>query len=150
MSLSHMQVFDKYIMPATIISLDQQIDKFNAASAGTIVLSSEGMTGDFMRESFFASLAGAQRRVNRYTTTSAQAATDLTELTGSKVKVAGGFGPVRSGHGNRPSRCYSNHHANSQRWRHCRVDGCRSKRRRFQLHVYNASTGRNTVHRRVR
>lgn len=95
MSLSQMQVFNDYLMPATIISLDQMIDKFNAGSAGAITLSSEGMTGDFMRESFFASLAGARRRVDRYAANGAQAATDLTELTGSKVKVAGGFGPVR-------------------------------------------------------
>ncbi len=95
MSLSHMQVFNQFIMPATIKSLDQLIDKFNAGSAGTIVLSSEGMTGDFMRESFFASLAAAQRRVDRKGANSAASATDLSELTGSKVKIAGGFGPVR-------------------------------------------------------
>lgn len=95
MSLSNMQVFNDYIMPATIKSLDQMIDKFNAGSAGAIVLSSEGMTGDFMRESFFASLAAAQRRVDRKAANGAASATDLSELTGSKVKIAGGFGPVR-------------------------------------------------------
>lgn len=95
MSLSQMQVFNDYVMPATIVSLDQMIDKFNAASRGTIVLTSEGMTGDYMRESFFASLAAARRRVDRYAANGAQAATDLTELQGSTVKVAGGFGPVR-------------------------------------------------------
>lgn len=95
MSLSNMQVFNDYIMPATIKSLDQMIDKFNAGSAGAIVLSSEGMTGDFMRESFFASLAAAQRRVDRKAANSTATATDLFELTGSKVKIAGGFGPVR-------------------------------------------------------
>ncbi len=95
MSLSQMQVFNDYIMPATMITLDQEIDKFNAASGGSIVLSSEGMTGDFLRESFFASLASARRRVDRKAANGNQTATDLTELTGSKVKVAGGFGPIR-------------------------------------------------------
>ena len=95
MSLSQMQVFNDYIMPATIVSLDQMIDKFNAGSAGAITLSSEGMTGDFMRESFFASLAGAQRRVDRYAAQSSASPTDLTELQHSSVKIAGGFGPVR-------------------------------------------------------
>lgn len=94
MSLSNMQVFNDYIMPATIVSLDQQIAAFNAASGGAIALSSEGMTGDFMRESFFASLASARRRVDRYANNSAQPSTPLSELKGSKVKVAGGFGPV--------------------------------------------------------
>lgn len=94
MALSNMQVFDQYIMPATIVSLDQQIQAFNAASAGAITLSTEGMTGDFMRESFFASLASARRRVDRYASIADQAATQLAELKASKVKVAGGFGPV--------------------------------------------------------
>lgn len=95
MSLSHMQVFNDFIMPATMISLDQMIDKFNQGSAGTIILSSEGMTGDFLRETFFASLAAAQRRVDRKASNNSASPTDLTELTGSKVKIAGGFGPVR-------------------------------------------------------
>lgn len=94
MALSDMQVFDDYIMPATIVSLDQQIQLFNAASGGSITLSTQGMTGDFMRESFFASLAAARRRVDRYATNGDATPTNLTELKGSKVKVAGGFGPV--------------------------------------------------------
>ena len=94
MALSNMQVFNEYIMPATIVSLDQQITAFNQASGGAIALSTEGMTGDFMRESFFASLAAARRRVDRYASNDAVSPTPLAELQGSKVKVAGGFGPV--------------------------------------------------------
>jgi len=94
MSLSDMQVFNDYIMPATIVSLDQMINAFNGASGGAITLSNEGMTGDFMRESFFASLAAARRRVDRYSSNGSQSATALSELKASKVKVAGGFGPV--------------------------------------------------------
>ena len=94
MALSDMQVFNDYVMPATIVSLDQMIDKFNAGSGGAITLTSEGMTGDFMRESFFASLAAARRRVDRNVANAAQAATALSELQGSTVKIAGGFGPI--------------------------------------------------------
>lgn len=36
MSLSQMQVFNKYFMPATIETLAQMVNKFNAASGGTI------------------------------------------------------------------------------------------------------------------
>lgn len=95
MSLSQMQVFNEYIMPATIETLSQMIDKFNAASGGAIRLTTDGFTGDFLQESFFASLESAQRRVDRYAANAAQAATDLTELKHSSVKVAGGIGPVR-------------------------------------------------------
>ena len=94
MALSDMQVFNDFIMPATMVTLDQEINKFNAASNGTLVLSSEGFTGDYMRESFFATLAAAQRRVDRNASNATATATDLTELQGSKVKVAGGFGPI--------------------------------------------------------
>lgn len=95
MSLSQMQVFNDFIMPATLETLDQMLNAFNEASAGTIVLSPDGFTGDFLQESFFQTLAAAQRRVDRYATNGAASATDLTELKNSSVKIAGGFGPVR-------------------------------------------------------
>jgi hypothetical protein len=95
MSLSQMQVFNQFIMPATVETLAQMVDKFNAASGGTIRLTTEGFTGDFLQESFFQSVHSAQRRVNRYGTNDAVSATDLTELKHSAVKVAGGFGPIR-------------------------------------------------------
>lgn len=95
MSLSQMKVFNEYIMPATIETLGQMIEKFNAASAGSIRLTTEGFSGDFLQESFFAAIHSAQRRVDRYAAQSAAAATDLTQLQRSTVKVAGGFGPIR-------------------------------------------------------
>lgn len=95
MSLSQMQVFNEYIMPATIETLDQMLVAFNAASRGAIVLSPDGFTGDFLQESLFQTLAAAQRRVDRYAANGAAPITDLTELKNTSVKVAGGFGPVR-------------------------------------------------------
>lgn len=95
MSLSQMQVFNQYIMPATLETLDQMLQAFNAASNGAIVLSPEGFTGDFLQESFFQALGAAQRRVDRYAANGAAPITDLTELKNTSVKVAGGFGPIR-------------------------------------------------------
>lgn len=95
MSLSQMQVFNEYIMPATIETLGQMIDKFNAASAGSIRLSTTAFDGDFLQESFFAAIHSARRRVDRYAAQAAASATDLTQLKHSTVKVAGGFGPIR-------------------------------------------------------
>lgn len=95
MSLSQMQVFNEYIMPATIETLGQMVEKFNAASNGSIRLTTDGFDGDFLQESFFQAIHTAQRRVNRYTANNAQAATDLTQLKQSSVKIAGGFGPIR-------------------------------------------------------
>ncbi len=95
MSLSQMQVFNQYFMPAIIETLDQMVEKFNAASNGSIRLTTQGFDGDFLQESFFASIHSAQRRVDRYAAQAAAAATDLTQQKHSSVKIAGGFGPIR-------------------------------------------------------
>lgn len=94
MSLSDMQVYNDEIVGLTIELLGQKTNIFNAASGGTIVLSTDGFRGDFSKESFFQQIAGAQRRVNRYGANAAQAATNLTQGEVAGVKVAGGFGPV--------------------------------------------------------
>lgn len=95
MSLSQMEVFNKYYMPATIETLAQMVEKFNAASGGAIRLTTEGFEGDFLQESFYAAIHSARRRVDRYSTNGDVAATDLTQEKHTSVKVAGGFGPVR-------------------------------------------------------
>lgn len=94
MALSDMQVFNQYIMPATIETLAQMVEKFNAASRNSIRLTTEGFDGDFLQESFFAAIHSAQRRVDRYAANGSASATDLTQLKHSSVKVAGGFGPI--------------------------------------------------------
>ena len=95
MSLTQMKVFNDFIMPATIETLGQMVEKFNAASNGAIRLTMAGFTGDFLQESFFAAVHSAQRRVDRYATNGTASVTDLSELKRSSVKVAGGFGPIR-------------------------------------------------------
>lgn len=95
MSLSNMEVFNKYYMSAIFETLDQLIDKFNAASAGTIILSAEGFEGDFSLTSFYNRLSGARRRVDRYGANTAVAPVDLTQDQKTIVKVAGGYGPAR-------------------------------------------------------
>ena len=95
MSLSQMQVFSQYVMPVLSEIYPQEIQKFNAASNGAIVLQSAGFDGDFFRESFYNALHSAQRRVDRYAAQAAASATDLTQAQQSMVKVAGGFGPIR-------------------------------------------------------
>jgi hypothetical protein len=90
-----MQVFDQYIMPATIETLAEMVNKFNEASGGAIRMTTEGFTGDFLQESFWAAIHSAQRRVDRYGSNGDVAATDLSQLQHNSVKVAGGFGPIR-------------------------------------------------------
>ena len=89
-----MQVYNDEIVGNTIELLGQKIDLFNAASGGSILLSAASFRGDFSKESFFNQIASAQRRVDRYATNAAQAATALAQGEMVGVKVAGGFGPV--------------------------------------------------------
>lgn len=94
MALINMEVFNQYLMEATIETLDQDVEKFNGASGGAIVLTSEGFEGDFMERSFYASLHSAKRRVDRYAANGTPSATALSQLLEASVKVAGGFGPI--------------------------------------------------------
>ena len=91
---SPMQVFNQYVMPATIETLARMIEQFNAASGNAIRLTTQGFTGDFLQECVLRALHSARRRVDRYASNTTASATDLTELKRSGVKVAGGFGPV--------------------------------------------------------
>jgi hypothetical protein len=94
MSLSNMKVFNEYLKQTTIETLQQDVEKFNAASAGAIRLTTQGIDGDFLQESFWAGLHGAQRRVDRYAANSSQASTPLSQKQYDSVKIAGGFGPI--------------------------------------------------------
>lgn len=94
MAISDMKDFSTLISTTTIETLAQLVDKFNAASAGTIALTSQGFQGSFIQESMFAALHSAQRRVDRFAAQGTPAVTDLTQIEDVGVKVAGAFGPV--------------------------------------------------------
>ncbi|MDI3372365.1 major capsid protein [Pseudomonas sp. V104_10] len=94
MALSNMKVFNEYLKRTTIETLAQDVEKFNASSAGAIRLTTQGIDGDFLQESFWAGLHGAQRRVDRYAANGTQASTPLAQKQYDSVKIAGGFGPI--------------------------------------------------------
>lgn len=94
MALSNMQVFSQNIVTATIETLAQQIDKFNAASRGAILLTTAGVDGDFINETFWKSIHSAQRRVDRYAAQGTPSPTNMAQDKEVGVKVAGGFGPI--------------------------------------------------------
>lgn len=94
MALADMKVFDTEIYTTTIELLGQKLEAFNAASGGTIVLDANAWRGNYTKESFYQQLAGAQRRVDRTGTNSAESSTALSMGETGGVKVAGGFGPV--------------------------------------------------------
>ena len=94
MALSNMQVYDTEIYTTTIELLGQKLEAFNAASGGTVVLNTNAWRGNYTKEAFFQSIAGAQRRVDRNAAIGSQAATQLSQGEFTGVKIAGGFGPI--------------------------------------------------------
>ena len=95
MAQSDMVVFNQYMQPAIIETLSQMVEKFNGASRNAIRLTTQGFSGDYLQESFWAGIHSAQRRVDRYATNGTATTTDLSQLQHNSVKVAGGFGPIR-------------------------------------------------------
>lgn len=94
MALSNMQVYQNEIQGVAIELLQQNLNAFNAASGGAIVLSTDAWRGDYSKESFFSALSSAQRRVDRYASNSSASSTNLAQAQVVGVKLAGGFGPI--------------------------------------------------------
>ncbi|MGL4938453.1 major capsid protein, partial [Shewanella sp.] len=87
MALSDMKIYNDEIVGLSLELLAQNIQLFNAASGGAIVLEAKQWKGNYTKESFFQSLAAAQRRVVRTGANAAQTAIALAqgELVGVKV-----------------------------------------------------------------
>lgn len=95
MALSDLAVFSEYTYAAVTEVIDQQVDRFNSASNGTIVLRSGAEhQGDYSDVASWARLAGLVRRRNPYADT-AVGALSLEHLQETMVKVGAGAGPVR-------------------------------------------------------
>lgn len=92
--LSQMQVFNEYVQPNIIETIDQMVEKFNAASGGSISLTTQGVTGDFLQRSMFKSIHGNVRDVDRYSNNDDVTGTNLEALKESGVKFAAGIGPL--------------------------------------------------------
>ncbi|WOC14983.1 major capsid protein [Pseudochrobactrum sp. MP213Fo] len=95
MSRDHMKNFNEYFMSTIVETVAQKIQVFNQASAGAIVLSSEGFVGDFLQTSFYRSLESGQREVSTGGANSAVTAIDLSQQQINTVKVMGALGPIR-------------------------------------------------------
>jgi hypothetical protein len=94
MALTDMKVFNEYLYLAVTEVVDQQVQLFNSASAGTIMLSTKRNVGDFAMKASFAAIPGLMRRRDSYGTGDV-AAVALTMLQNNSVKVAGGTVPVK-------------------------------------------------------
>lgn len=93
MALSDLAVYSEYAYTTMTEQFAQEVEKFNAASQGTIVLSSAANQGDYSDSVMWQKVSGLVRRRNAYGT-GAVAAKKLTNLTETMVKVAAGTPPV--------------------------------------------------------
>ena len=95
MALSDLAVYSEYAYSAFSEILRQQVDLFNAATGGAIMLQSAAHQGDFSDVAFFAKVTGGLvRRRNAYGSGTV-AEKVLKHLVDTSVKVAAGTPPVR-------------------------------------------------------
>jgi hypothetical protein len=92
-ALSDLAVFSEQLYSTSTEVLRQQIDLFNAASNGAIVLQSAAHQGDFNEVAFFQKISGLVRRRNAYGS-GAVSSKKLAHISDAMVKVAAGTPPV--------------------------------------------------------
>lgn len=92
--LDQLQVFQDEVYTSTTELVAQEVDKFNAASNGAIVLSTAMNQGDFGKEAYYKAISGLVRRRDPYDRSSTVSAVDVDHLLKVSVKVAGGTPPI--------------------------------------------------------
>lgn len=93
MALSDLQVFNDWAYKAMSEVLDQQVELFNGATRGAIILRTAGNTGDISEAAFWAKIQGLVRTRNPYSNADV-AAKDLRQLVDNTIKVASGTPPI--------------------------------------------------------
>lgn len=93
MALSDLAVYSEFAYSAMTETVAQEVEKFNAASAGTIILSGGAMLGDYQDSVMWKKISGLVRRRNAYGT-GTPTAKKLENLVDTMVKVAAGTPPV--------------------------------------------------------
>ncbi len=94
MALSDLAVFTEFTNGSITEVLGQQIDLFNEASGGTILLRDANHSGDFSDSTFWSLISGLVRRRNPYGTGTVTEKA-LAQVIDTMVRVAAGTPPVR-------------------------------------------------------
>ena len=93
MALSDLQVFNDWVYRTSSEVLDQQVNLFNAATNGAIILRTARNVGDVSEAAFWAKIQGLVRNRNPYGTGTV-AAKDLRQLVDNTIKVGAGTPPI--------------------------------------------------------
>lgn len=94
MALSDLAVFDEYAYSTMVELLDYNINLFNEATRGGLVLTNGAHQGDYSTTAMWALVSGIVRRRNAYGSGAVSEKT-LTQIQETSVKVAAGTAPVR-------------------------------------------------------
>ena len=94
MALSDLAVFTDYVYETKTEVVAQEVDMFNAASEGAIILTPGANVGDYSDGAMWAKISGLVRRRNAYGTGTV-GEKSLAMLVDTMVKVAAGTPPVR-------------------------------------------------------
>lgn len=93
MSLANLKVFNQYVYSTFVEMLSYQVNLFNTATRGALVLTSASNQGDYSEEALYQRISGLVRRRNAYGS-GAVAAVDINQTLMRSVKVAAGTPPV--------------------------------------------------------
>jgi hypothetical protein len=93
MALSDLAVFSEQLYSTTTEVLAQQVEMFNAATDGGLILTAQPFAGDYSDTAFFAKVSGLVRRRNPYGT-GAVTAKSLEHIVDTMVKIAAGTPPL--------------------------------------------------------
>jgi hypothetical protein len=93
MALSDLTVYSEFAYSSLTETFAQEVDKFNAASAGTIELIPAANLGDYNDKVFWKKISGLVRRRNAYGS-GAVSGKVLEDLVDTTVKIASGTPPV--------------------------------------------------------
>jgi len=91
--LNNFVVFNDFAQRAFTEIMDQQVNSWNEATRGALVMRSANNIGDFMDESSYSSIANLVGNRDAYST-AGLTAVDLAQLLNTSVKVGGGTLPV--------------------------------------------------------
>ena len=94
MSLGDMVVFHDYLYRSMTETVKQQVQLFNTASAGALVLTTAANVGDFSEKASFKLIPNLVRRRDAYGS-GALTPVDIEQLRNVSVKVAAGTPPIR-------------------------------------------------------
>lgn len=94
MPLSNFKVFSQFSQGSATEVLQQQIELFNTATRGGLVMKAASNEGDFSDVTLWAKISGLVRRRNAYGSGSVTEK-DISQLAETSVKVAAGTPPVR-------------------------------------------------------